>query len=212
MFTGIIEVLGTVSKISKIHESESTNPKKMDIILSIIFNKNYIKDLKIGDSLSINGTCLTITKIQNNKVFFELVKETVDKTCLKKLKAGDKVNVEKSMQISERFDGHMVLGHVDCVGIIEKIVPIENETKMWIKFPRKFNKYVVEKGSITLDGVSLTVVNVTGEKFSVALIPHTLSHTNLGIKLANEQVNIEFDIIGKYIFKYLPKKLLQQIK
>ncbi len=212
MFTGIIEVLGTVSKILKISDSEIISPKRMEIILSITFNRNYITDLKIGDSLSINGTCLTITKIQNNNLFFELVKETIDKTCLKKLKIGDKVNVEKSMRISDRFDGHMVLGHIDCVGKIEKVFTLENETKMWIIIPRKFNQYVVEKGSVTVDGVSLTVVKVTNEKFSISLIPYTLTHTNLGTKSANEYVNIEFDIIGKYIHKYLPKNLLQQIK
>ncbi len=212
MFTGIIEVLGTVNKTSKICNYEITDPKRMDMLLSIIVNKNYIKDLKIGDSLSINGTCLTITKMHYNEVFFELVKETVDKTCLKQLKIGERVNVEKSMRASQGFDGHMVLGHVDCVGTIEKIVKLKNETKMWIIIPRKFDKYVVEKGSVSVDGISLTVVKAMDKKFLISLIPYTLTNTNLGFKSAKEKVNIEFDIIGKYIHKYLPKNLLQQIK
>ena len=207
MFTGIVESLCEVKTIKslKIKESKSTPEIKLAINL-----KGLDKGLKKGQSICINGTCLTITNLRNGIAEFELVGETVKRTCLNVIKKGDKVNIERSMQASGRFDGHFVQGHVDCVGIIHDKKTFPTETKIVIKIPeekRDMLSFIVSKGSIAIDGISLTVVDLSDLLFSISLIPHTLENTTLGIKSIGDLVNIEFDIIGKYISKLLPKNL-----
>ena len=206
MFTGIIESLGTVKSISKIDKTNLKNNSLADTILKVDIGR-LKKGLKPGQSISINGTCLTITKLYKNISEFELIEETIKKTCLNNIKSGDKLNIERSMSASGRFDGHIVQGHVDCVGIIMKKNSLEHETQILIKIPKPFMKLVVSKGSITIDGISLTIVSIKNTSILISLIPHTLKNTTLGIKSKGDLVNVEFDILGKYIKNLLPKNL-----
>ena len=206
MFTGIIESLCDVKSIKYLKNKISKSSPEIKLTIDL---KGLGKGLKIGQSISVNGTCLTITNLRNGIAEFELVGETVKKTCLNLIKKGDKTNIERSMRASGRFHGHFVQGHVDCIGIIHDKIIFPTETKIVIEIPeekKEMLSFIVSKGSIAIDGISLTVVDVTGLVFSISLIPHTLKNTTLGIKSIGDPVNIEFDIVGKYISKLLPKK------
>ena len=204
MFTGIVERICEVKSIQSLKKTKSRYVA--DLRLSIDLG-NLSKGLKTGKSISVNGACLTITELHNNIAEFELVGETVRRTNLGMIKKGDRLNIERSMRPTDRFDGHIVQGHVDCTGIInDKKVSI-SETKITIHIEDCAwgSQFMVSKGSITVDGVSLTIVDTSSNSFTIALIPHTLSNTTLGTKPVGEKVNIEFDIIGKYIANILPK-------
>jgi len=192
MFTGIIEGLGNIVQFDK--KTSNRCAAKMKINLGDI-----AKGLKIGDSVAINGVCLTAINISKDIAEFEMVGETIKKTNLGFLKSGSKVNIERSLKVGERLEGHFVLGHVDGVGIISKMEKQPNQIKIWTKVSKELLKYIVKKGSVTLDGISLTVVDVLKEEFSVSIIPHTLKITNLNYKKVGDKVNIETDILGKYI-------------
>jgi riboflavin synthase len=197
LFTGIIEGLGTVKSISKV-KSKNKVPGA-DIQLSIYLGK-LKNGLKIGNSVSIDGVCLTITRLHKGSADFQLVDETVKRSCLGLIKPGDKVNIERSLRLGDRLEGHIVLGHVDTTGIIEQIINSSGETKMWIKInDQEIFHSIVPKGPLAVDGISLTVVDVKDQKISVALIPHTLSNTTLGLKSRGDRVNIEIDVIGRYV-------------
>jgi riboflavin synthase len=207
MFTGIIESLCKIKSVKEIKKAKSKYPS--EIAFSIDLEK-LSKGLKIGQSIAVNGVCLTITKFNGSVAEFLLIGETVRKTSLGSLKKGDRVNIERSMKASDRFDGHLVQGHVDCIGIINDKIIHSTETKFIIKFPKEEKQsfqYIIRKGSITIDGISLTIVDIDENllSLSVYLIPHTLEKTTLGIKSIGDIVNIEFDIVGKYISKLLPK-------
>jgi riboflavin synthase len=151
--------------------------------------------------VALNGVCLSVTKISKNKCDFEMIDETIKKTDLGNLKKGSIVNIERSLKVGARMEGHFVLGHVDGVAIIKKIEKKPKEVKVWFEVPKKLAKFVVEKGSIAVDGISLTVVDVTKNMASVCLIPHTVKVTNFQSKKPGDKVNIETDILGKYILK-----------
>src|SRR5947209_883284 len=157
------------------------------------------KDLRVGDSVAINGVCLTASGITKGIIEFEMISETIKKTNLGHLKNGDKVNIERSLKIGDRLEGHFVLGHVDGVGTVVKIEKQSNQVKIWIETPDELSKHIIRKGSVTIDGISLTVVDVSKNKFSVSIIPHTIKTTNLRFKKIRDKVNIETDILGKYI-------------
>ena len=204
MFTGIIQGLAEVKSISKIR----SNYKSADTKLCINLGGKLKGDLKVGDSLSINGACLTATRISKT-VDFEIINETMNRTCLGLLKAGDKVNIERSLRLSDRLDGHFLLGHVDGIGIIKKIMNSPIQTKVWIRIQnKKLMSLIVPKGSIAIDGVSLTIIDIEDKDkmISVALIPHTLATTTFTLKSIGEKVNVETDIIGKYLSRHLPIK------
>ncbi len=194
MFTGIIEGIGKVIKINK----NTTNRSALQLIVDL---GKYSKGLKIGQSVALNGVCLSVTKISKNKCSFEMIDETIKKTDLGNLKIGGIVNIERSLKVGDRMEGHFVLGHVDGVGIIKKIEKKPKEVKLWFEIPKKLSKYVVKKGSIALDGISLTVVDVKKNNASVCLIPHTMNVTNFNSKKISDKINIETDILGKYILK-----------
>ena len=194
MFTGIIEGIGKVSKINK----NTTNRSAFQMIVDL---GKHSKGLKVGQSVALNGVCLSVTKISKNKCSFEMIDETIKKTDLGNLKIGGIVNIERSLKVGDRMEGHFVLGHVDGVGIIKKIEKKPKEVKLWFEIPKKLSKYVVKKGSITLDGISLTVVDVKKNNASVCLIPHTMNVTNFNSKKISDKINIETDILGKYILK-----------
>lgn len=161
----------------------------------------HAKGLKIGQSVALNGVCLTVTGISNSKCNFEMIEETTKKTDLGNLKEGGIINIERSLKVGDRMEGHFVLGHVDGVGIIKKIEKKPKEIKIWFEIPKNLAKFVVQKGSIAIDGISLTVVDVQKNLASVCLIPHTVDVTNFHTRKIGDKVNIETDILGKYILK-----------
>jgi len=194
MFTGIIEGIGKIEKISK-------NTKNRSAIQMTVNLGKYAKGLKIGQSVALNGVCLTATKLTKSNCIFEMIEETTNKTDLGSLKSGDIVNIERSLRTGDRLEGHFVLGHVDGVGTIKKIQNKPKEVQVWFEVPKKLSKYVVKKGSIAVDGISLTVVDVKNNLASVCLIPHTIEITNFKTKNVGDKLNIETDILGKYILK-----------
>ena len=203
MFTGIIEGLGTVKSVSKLKRKNKVAgaDTKMSIHLG-----QLRKGLKIGNSVSIDGACLTIVRLHKGIADFELVDETVKRSCMSLIKPGDKVNIERSLRLGDRLEGHIILGHVDTTGTIEEISTSYTGTKIWIKindvsvFPS-----IVPKGSIAVDGISLTLIEVKNQRVSIALIPYTLANTTLGLKSRGDSVNIEIDLIGRYVTNNLPK-------
>ena len=194
MFTGIVEGIGTVNKISKITKNRSAIEMTIDL-------GKQAKGLKIGQSVALNGVCLTATKLSKSKCIFEMIEETTKKTDLGNLKVGGVVNIERSLKVGDRLEGHFVLGHVDGVGVIKKILKKPKEVQVYFEVPKNLAKYVVKKGSIAIDGISLTVVDIKKTLASVSLIPHTLEITNFHTKKVGDKVNIETDILGKYILK-----------
>jgi riboflavin synthase len=199
MFTGIIEDLGEVRYVSsKSKNTQASLRLRIDI-------GRLSKGLKSGSSLSVNGACLTITNLHKNEASFDLIEETIARTCLKLLKVRDKVNLERSLRVGDRLEGHLVLGHIDGIGKIDKILKCASQTKIWFELENtELLDSIVPKGSIAIDGISLTVVDITRETISVALIPHTLTHTTLGFKAVGDYVNLETDIMSKYIKGKLP--------
>ena len=187
MFTGLVEELGIISKITQ---------TEIWIEASVV-----MKDLGIKDSISVNGACLTVVDLKENTFRVDVVPETLSRTDLGDLAIGDKVNLERSAQLGGRLGGHIVQGHVD--GTAEIISIVEDGTSWSIEFQiaNSLSKYIVEKGFICVDGASLTVVNCDEKSFSIALIPYTKDNTVLGLKRVGSTVNIETDIIGKYLEK-----------
>lgn len=194
MFTGIVEGIGKILKIEKSGKNRSAIKMTVDL-------GKHTKGLKVGQSVALNGVCLTVTGISNSKCDFEMIEETTKKTDLGNLKAGGVVNIERSLKVGDRMEGHFVLGHVDGVGIIKKIEKKPKEIKVWVTIPNHLSRFVVQKGSIAIDGISLTVVDVKKNTMSVCLIPHTVSVTNFQKKKVGDKVNIETDILGKYLLK-----------
>ena len=197
MFSGIIEDLREVVKIDS----------KKDFSTISIDLENFSEGVKIGDSISVNGVCLTITNLSGTATSFDIMKETLDKTDLGDLKVNDKVNIERALKIGERLDGHFVLGHIDGTGIIEKKIQDEDNCVIWISLPEELKYGLIPKGSIGVDGISLTIADIKENKFAIALIPHTLKITTLGLKNIGDKVNIEVDYLGKWI-----KKLVEESK
>jgi len=194
MFTGIIEVVGKVIKINKSTKNRSAFQMTVDL-------GKHAKGLKIGQSVALNGVCLSVTKIAKSKCNFEMIDETIKKTDLGNLIPGAEVNIERSLKAGDGMEGHFVLGHIDGVGIIKKIEKKPKEVKIWFEVPKNLSKFIVKKGSIAIDGISLTVVDIKKNKASVCLIPHTMKVTNFHSKKIGDKLNIETDILGKYILK-----------
>ena len=191
MFTGIILELGKVISFEKIAQGAKLK----------IFSEKLIKDSQIGDSIAVNGVCLTVTEIDRTKkvLSFELSYETLKKTILGELKKDSPVNLESALTLNTKLGGHLVSGHVDGVGVIKKIEKTGDYIKIEIEAPQEVLKYCVPKGSIAVDGISLTVVDLFTNSFSVVIIPHTLKMTTLGFKNVGDSVNLEPDIIAKYV-------------
>jgi len=194
LFTGIVEGVGKIIKIEK--KTSNRSAVKMTVDLG-----KHSQGLKIGQSVALNGVCLTVTGISNTKCRFEMIEETTKKTDLGNLKEGEVINIERSLKVGDRMEGHFVLGHVDGVGTIKKIERKPKEIKIWFEIPKNLTKFVVQKGSIAIDGISLTVVDVQKNLASVCLIPHTVDVTNFHTRKIGDKVNIETDILGKYILK-----------
>jgi riboflavin synthase len=201
MFTGIIEGLAEVTSVARAKKGADTVMR-----VKMGNSRRMAKGLKVGDSVCVNGACLTVTKLSKGEAQFEMVAETVRRTSLGKVRSGDRVNIERSMRMGDRLEGHFVLGHVDGTATISEKIEAPSETMMWFQLDNKeLASALVEKGSVAVDGVSLTVVDVNGGMFSISLIPHTLGMTTLGLKKKGEKVNIETDVLSKYVAKSLPK-------
>ncbi len=194
MFTGIVVGTGKVEKITK--NTKNRTAVKMTVNLG-----KHSKGLKIGESVALNGVCLTVTKLSKNKGSFEMIEETTKKTDLGNLITGNIVNIERSLKAGDRLEGHFVLGHVDGVATLKKIQKKPKEVQIWFEVPKKLARYIVKKGSIALDGISFTVVEIKKNLVSVCLIPHTIQVTNFKTKNIGDKINIETDILGKYILK-----------
>jgi riboflavin synthase len=194
MFSGLIKKIGTVIQ----------NKPPL-----LIINVNGLNPVH-GDSISINGTCLTLVKKKklkkNLSLYFELSNETYAKTTLKNLRPGSFVNIEPALGLSDALGGHIVQGHVDNVGHVDNIIVQKDMKTIWFRAPKSLMDFIVSKGSITVDGVSLTVVDIKKNKFSVALIPYTLQHTTLKSLKVGDGVNLETDVLAKYISNYLKNK------
>ncbi|MDB4733390.1 riboflavin synthase [Planctomicrobium sp.] len=196
MFTGLVESLAFVTSIEE-------NGPGVDISISPSADLNDIETTEIGASVAINGCCLTVIRIQDRKWVFQAGTETLSKTNLGTSKQGSTVNIERSLRPTDRLGGHFVQGHVDGTGTVDAIEQEGEWTNMWFAVSPSLTRQMVPKGSITVDGISLTLVNVEETRFSVALIPHTLQVTTLGQRSVGDIVNIETDIIAKYMEKML---------
>ena len=189
MFSGIVEEKGIIQDIQR----------KENLIVLTLKAKKVGKGTKVGDSICVDGVCLTVTKIKGTSLTFDLMKETLDATTFKYAQPGDGVNLERSLKMNDRVGGHFVSGHVDGEGLLEAIVRLPNYVEFQISTRRDLLRYIVPKGSVTIDGVSLTVGSVTRKKFSIYLIPHTLEVTTFGASKEGDLVNIETDILAKYV-------------
>lgn len=190
MFTGIIEELGEVINLKTDKEN-----------LHITVKSNISSELKIDQSLAHNGVCLTVVELDGNSHTVTAIQETIDKSSIGQLKIGDKVNLERAMKLGARLDGHIVQGHVDQIGKCIDVKELEGSWFYTFEYDEKLNNITIEKGSITVNGVSLTVVNSKNNSFSVAIIPYTYENTNFHKFKINDYVNLEFDVIGKYVAK-----------
>ncbi|MFP7334008.1 riboflavin synthase [Shouchella clausii] len=196
MFTGIIEEMGKVAFVSK-------KGKAMTLAVNC---KTVLADAAIGDSIAVNGVCLTVTAVSKSQFQADVMPETYEATTIKQLVPGQFVNLERAMAVGSRFGGHIISGHVDGVGTIQKRQPVENAVLFEVEADRELVRYIVQKGSIAVDGTSLTVFAVTDTSFTISIIPHTLEMTIIGTKKPGDHVNIECDIIGKYVEKLLAPK------
>jgi len=195
MFTGIIEDIGIVRNLKE----ELDN-------LHITVKSALTNELKIDQSVAHNGVCLTVVNINNDEYTVTAIKETLEKTNLKSLRINDKINLERAMKLGDRLDGHIVQGHVDQTAICTRV---NQESGSWVftfKYSSKLNNVTIEKGSITVNGTSLTVVNSQKDSFSVAIIPYTYEHTNFNTLKVGTEVNLEFDVLGKYVSRLLELK------
>jgi riboflavin synthase len=193
MFTGIIEELGRISDIKK-------GIKSYRLVISA---DNVLENTEIGDSISVNGICLTVTDLTKSCFSADVMAETVRRTALSDIKQGSIVNLERAMPVNGRFGGHIVSGHIDGTGIISSLKREDNAIWVTVSADENILKYIVEKGSVAIDGISLTVAYVDSRCFKVSIIPHTQDKTTLTMKKSGDRVNLECDIIGKYVEKML---------
>ena len=193
MFTGLIAEKGKITRVG---------PGPGGLRLSVEA-PTVAADVKLGDSVAVNGVCLTAVEIAPPMVTFDVVRESVERSTLGSLRPGDSVNLEPALRAGDRLGGHMVQGHVDGIGTVREIRKLGGETVFRFSAPPEIMQYIVEKGSITIDGISLTVADLGADWFSVAVIPHTLSATTLGEISMGSAVNLETDIIGKYVYKFV---------
>ncbi|MBP3812235.1 MAG: riboflavin synthase [Acidaminococcaceae bacterium] len=193
MFTGLIAELGTAERLAEGSTSCQLTVRAQKILPGV----------KIGDSIAVNGVCLTVVHLQGNRFTADVMPETVRRTTLRQLQPGDRVNLEKALRPTDGLDGHIVQGHVEGVGTIREIAPEGNALAYRIETPKELLRYIVEKGSVAIDGISLTVTETDNTGFSVSLIPHTAKMTTLGYKSVGDSVNLETDILARYVEKML---------
>jgi riboflavin synthase len=191
MFTGIVEELGEVTGLGWVPGGRSAVLRVRGPLV--------VTDSKDGDSIAVNGVCLTVVEVDGDELSFDVMRETLDRSALGSLRPGDPVNLERAVMVSSRLGGHVVQGHVDGVGTVVSVEPGDAWTDVRVSLPAELAHYLVTKGSICVDGVSLTVVSVDTDSFTVSLIPTTLARTTLGVKTPGAPVNLEVDVVAKYI-------------
>lgn len=196
MFTGIIEELGTVRALTA-----RSGGKKISIDAKIT-----LEGIEVGSSIAVNGVCLTVTEMDNTSFSAYISQETLNTTTFGKLRVGEKVNLERPMRFSDRLGGHLVTGHVDATGYIRGVTRRGEVSIFTIEVPVHILPYIVPKGSVSVDGISLTVNDIKSNRFTVAIIPHTAQMTTLGFKKIGDSVNIETDIIGKYVERFVSRR------
>ncbi|MBY8288025.1 riboflavin synthase [Vibrio fluvialis] len=194
MFTGIVEAVGTLTAIT---------PKGEDITISVDAGKLDMGDVKLGDSIATNGVCLTVVEFNSHSYSADLSLETLKKSGFADYKVGDKVNLEKAMLPTTRFGGHIVSGHVDGVGEIVERNPVGRAIELWVAMPAELSKYVAEKGSITVDGISLTVNDLRKNAFKLTIVPHTTQETTIDHFQVGRKVNLEVDVLARYLERLL---------
>lgn len=200
MFTGLVEEVGRISVL------ESGEMLRLSIAADRV-----IGDTRVGDSVSVNGACLTVGEVDGRTLTFFAMHETLRRTALGTLREGSSVNLERAMASGDRFGGHIVQGHVDGVGEVVGVRP-EGEAEIWeFRVPESVLRYCVEKGSICVDGISLTLVSVGSDSFTVSILPQTRAHTNLGVLRTGDRVNLEADVIGKYVERLLEPRLAERV-
>jgi riboflavin synthase len=198
MFTGIVESMGTIASTE-----ETTTGRRL-----VISENSTFADMRIGDSVAVNGVCLTAVEVNGDSVAVDVVQESLNRSNLGEVEKGSRVDLERPMPAGGRFDGHIVQGHVDGVGTVASVSVEGGAHRMRIELPAELSRYVVEKGSITVDGVSLTVTAVADEEppwFEIVLIPHTLEVTVLGLRQTGDTVNLEIDVLAKYVERLMSK-------
>jgi riboflavin synthase len=193
MFTGLVELRAVVDQLISLPPGVRLVVRAPDIA----------RDLAIGSSIAVNGCCLTVVQVEGETFGFDAGEETLSRTNLGRLKAGSFVNLERSLRIGDRLGGHFVTGHIDGVGVLDERLDDKDWSKFWFRVPANLTRQMASKGSIAVDGVSLTLVDVEAERFSVALIPHTLNVTTLGPMRAGDPVNLETDVLAKYVEQQL---------
>jgi len=193
MFTGIIEEVGTVSAVQR----------KGDFAVLTIGCKKVLEDTAVGDSISVNGVCLTVTSMTESSFCADISYETIRKSTFADASGGSQVNLERALTLSARLGGHLVSGHVDGVGVIEKLTSNQSAYVLTVRYPAEMDKYIAEKGSVCVDGISLTTASCSGGTFDVAVIPHTYNSTSLKGKRQGAKVNLEADMIARYLEKLL---------
>jgi riboflavin synthase len=201
MFTGIIQETG------RILSSHSKGDSKK---FSVEVHDDFLQGVKIGDSISVNGACMTVESYSKNNFEFTTIAESLSKTNLGRLESNSYINLEKSMTMNSKLDGHIVSGHVDTIGLVDKVIENEDSWEFFIKFSNKFSDNVIYKGSIAINGVSLTIAEIVKEgnkntTIRISIIPHTFNHTNFKFLREGDIVNIEFDLLGKYVKRILRK-------
>ncbi len=206
MFTGLVEETGKVLSIDRLSDG----------LRLTVEGKKVLEGTKIGDSIAVNGICLTAVDIKGSSILFDVSTETIRRTNIQQLKIGDVVNLERAIRPSDRLGGHIVQGHIDTTGRIVRFSPIEKHFELVVEIPSEFLELVVEKGSIAIDGISLTINHIEKNRLFFNIIPHTREITNLKYRKAGELVNVEFDILGKYVLNMIKpyrenklKKLLE---
>lgn len=194
MFTGIIEAVGTIAAIK--HHAK-------DLTISVDSGGLDLSDVKLGDSIAHNGVCLTVTRLNAQGFDADLSHETLKRSAFAQIKTGFAVNLEKAMRMNDRFGGHIVSGHVDGVGEITSVTQLGSAVEYWVKAPAELAKYIAEKGSITVDGISLTTNEVDGSAFKLTIIPHTIAQTIMANYAVGTRVNLEVDVIARYLERLL---------
>ena len=191
MFTGLVEALGTVKAVADASAGRTL----------VVSEPTLAPQLALGESVAVNGACLTVVHVDGGAFAFEAGFETLARTNLGGLRPGERVNLERALRVGDRLGGHFVTGHVDCNGRVLDRVPNDEWETVWFGFPPGFGELMVDKGSVAVDGVSLTLVEVRADRFSVMLIPHTRAHTTLGFRGVGAAVNLEFDLLAKHLRK-----------
>jgi riboflavin synthase len=195
MFTGIVEAIGSVTEAQR----------KGDLLVLTIAPPAALTDTAVGDSICVNGVCLTVTVLSRRGIQVDCSAETLERTNLGLLRPHDEVNLERSLKISDRLGGHLMTGHVDATGSVTEVTRGAGSMTVTIRVPHELASYIVEKGSVAVDGVSLTTMRIAGDEFQVVLIPYTSQNTTLGRKRVGDRVNIEVDLIGKYVRRFMQR-------